>query len=502
MIADLWGPAALGGVAAFGLAPWHLYPATIAALIGLFVVWRDVRIGRAAWRGFVFGLAFLGIGLGGLFAALRDHGASMPLAVLATALLIVYMAVYPALAGALAGATNRIARPLWALLVVPAAWALSELLRGWVYAGLPGLSLGYVASAAPFSGLAPLAGVHGLGLALMIAAGTVWLLYFGTLLARFVALVLVAILPLAVWIVPPPAHWTRALHHPLSVAVLQADVRRATSAGEALRRYCDMTTHSNADLVVWPELRLATDLGQARPFLDTLNNAAAQRDRTILAGLLWPVGSGGFAHRVLTLGAGRSGADGAQAPVRQRSLAGVLPVPGGLVAVLDGLGAPLEPSTTGVPPVSRVRSHGTTLSVTSGSMDRPGHDARRALSAAGILVDLSSEGGDNAAARARHLDIARMRALQTGRPLARATHAGISAVIGYDGRLLYTAPVDEPARLVARLRPRVGATPYTIDGDAPLGWASVTVVLLGLIGAALLGWRDSGRCPRARMPHE
>ncbi len=269
IVVDLLIPAALGGLATLGFAPWNLYPVTIAALIGLVALWRSVGPRRAAWRGFVFGAAHFGSGIYWVYVAIHDHaGANAVVAGLAVAALVAYLACFPALTGAVAGATNRLALTLWALVVVPGAWCLAELLRGWLFSGFPWLSLGYVTIAAPLNGLGPVVGVHGLSLALMIAAGGLWLLYAGTLFARLVAFVLVAILPILVWSVPSPAHWTRPLHHTLRVAVIQgniaqADKWRPAMLGRTLHRYRDMTWRTTADLVVWPEVAIPV-LGGAR----------------------------------------------------------------------------------------------------------------------------------------------------------------------------------------------------------------------------------------------
>lgn len=70
-----------------------------------------------------------------------------------------------------------------------------------------------------------------------------------------------------------------------------------------------------------------------------------------------------------------------------------------------------------------------------------GGEIIRALPQATILVNLSNTAwfGDSLA-QPQHLQIARMRALETGRPMLRATNTGMTAVVGADGKVQAVLP--------------------------------------------------------------
>jgi apolipoprotein N-acyltransferase len=95
-----------------------------------------------------------------------------------------------------------------------------------------------------------------------------------------------------------------------------------------------------------------------------------------------------------------------------------------------------------------------------------------------LLVNVTNDAwfGDSTAPH-QHLDISRMRALETGRPMLRATNDGITALIAYDGSLLGRLPQFSPAVLAGEVEPRVGLTPYLRVGNVP-------VVVLSLLGLA------------------
>jgi len=81
----------------------------------------------------------------------------------------------------------------------------------------------------------------------------------------------------------------------------------------------------------------------------------------------------------------------------------------------------------------------------------------------------------------QHLQIARMRALETGRWLIRATNNGISALVGPDGRIRAEAARYQPALLSGKVQGMQGLTPYQRFGV----WPVLVLALLGCVIATL-----------------
>ena len=104
------------------------------------------------------------------------------------------------------------------------------------------------------------------------------------------------------------------------------------------------------------------------------------------------------------------------------------------------------------------------------------------LPQAGFLVNVSNDAwfGDSIAPH-QHLQIARMRALEAGRYLLRATNTGISAIIGPDGRILDRSPQFETDVLSGRIRAHRGATPYARTGNSVVIVLAILMVILGTV---------------------
>ena len=95
-----------------------------------------------------------------------------------------------------------------------------------------------------------------------------------------------------------------------------------------------------------------------------------------------------------------------------------------------------------------------------------GELARRAAEAT-LLVNVTNDAwyGRSLAAE-QHEQIAAMRALETGRPMLRATNTGITSIIDHRGVELARLPWFTRGMLEGRIAGRTGATPYVRVGDA------------------------------------
>ncbi|MGN6703218.1 MAG: apolipoprotein N-acyltransferase, partial [Burkholderiaceae bacterium] len=85
----------------------------------------------------------------------------------------------------------------------------------------------------------------------------------------------------------------------------------------------------------------------------------------------------------------------------------------------------------------------------------------------------------------QHLQISRMRALETGRPMLRATNTGATATIDPKGRVTDELQPFTRGTLAATVQGYDGATPYVATGD--LGTVALCALLLA--GAGIAGRR-------------
>jgi apolipoprotein N-acyltransferase len=143
---------------------------------------------------------------------------------------------------------------------------------------------------------------------------------------------------------------------------------------------------------------------------------------------------------------------------------------------------PMSEFARGASPQPPLKIAGHKIAVNICYEDAFGEEIIRSLPEATLLVNLSNVAwfGDSLAP-AQHLQIAQMRALETGRMMLRATNTGMTAIIGADGRIQSVLPAFTRAALRGEVRAYSGATPYVRWGNAPVIAVAFGVLLLVII---------------------
>jgi apolipoprotein N-acyltransferase len=110
-----------------------------------------------------------------------------------------------------------------------------------------------------------------------------------------------------------------------------------------------------------------------------------------------------------------------------------------------------------------------------------GGDIRLALPEATWLINVSNDAWfKDSTAPHQHLQIARMRALEVGRYLARATNTGISAIIDERGRIVARGAQFQAEVIHGDVRPLGSLTPYARFGDFPVVILMIPLLVFGL----------------------
>jgi apolipoprotein N-acyltransferase len=113
--------------------------------------------------------------------------------------------------------------------------------------------------------------------------------------------------------------------------------------------------------------------------------------------------------------------------------------------------------------------------------DAFGDAGLRGLPDTAYLVNVTNDGWfGNSIEPHQHLQIARMRAMETGRFLLRATNTGVTAIVAPDGKIVSQAPQFTATVLTDMITPMGGMTPYARSGDQAMIY-SMVLALLGFM---------------------
>jgi len=496
---------AAGAGSVFGFAPFGFAGVPIVTLALLFALWQHAESARAAARlGFAFGVGLFGAGASWVYVALNTYGGMpAPVALVGTALWTAYLALFPALAGALAarlGAPCSLARALAAA----ALWMLAEWARSVGYTGFPWLVLGnaqlptHTMAASPLAGYAPVGGQWLVTLAVAgCAAALAYAIDALAMAARARALACLAIVATvsAGGAALARIDWTSPAGAPFAASLLQGNVAQDVKfehdiREETFRLYAGLVAASRGRLVVLPESAYPMFASEVPDrVLYDLARTGAVRDGLVLAGMFTadPPLPGSDAVRyynsVVGLGAGEAQLYRKRHLVPFGETIPLEPVVGWFIRSV--LAIPLADQTPGAPGQPPFAAAGERVAVNICYEDAFGNELRGQARAATVLVNVTNDAwyGRSLAAE-QHNQIAAMRALETGRPMLRATNTGITSAFDHRGRELARLPWFTRGILEVEVEGRSGATPYLRWGDA----LPVAVALALLAAAALTGF--------------
>jgi len=539
-------PLVLGAIHALAFAPrplpaWSLPFVQVFVLAALlFRLQTAVRHRDAAAMALAFGLGHFGLGLYWLYNSMHVHGGlAPPPAALGVLALAAYLSLYPVLATLLARrltpagpavqtpetAERHWARQLGDTAVWASAWTLGEWLRGTLLTGFPWLNIAYAHVEGVLAPWAPLVGAYGLAWLAAFAAAAIAALARhkdSRNDARSAVGVGVAIVIGLAGIGLGHVRWTQPLGDPLIIRLVQGNVPQAQKFDPALfeqglNQYLMLADlPAKADdarpaLIALPETVIPVFQSQVPDGLwEAWRAVAARHEATILMGVpLAGPEPGRYTNSAITLDANTPIDQLVRATTNARyDKHHLVPfgefIPPGFAWFVNAMRIPLGNFSAG--PVrqalfpletQRIAPDICYEDVFGEEILRSVRDSAAHGPGASILINLSNLAwfGDTWAQR-QHLQIARMRALETGRPMLRATNTGMTAAIAPDGRVGAVLQPWQAGVLDVEVQGMQGLTPYVKTGNAPV--LGLCLALLALAGHARWRGRSHERSPKCK----
>ena len=496
---------ACGMLGACGFQPLALWPLALLGMAGLIALvaaapgWKG-----AGWIGWAWGVGHFTIGNNWIATAFT-YQAKMPpwLGGLAVLGLSLYLALFPALSAIAARLLPR-RSPTGFALAFAGCWIVGEWLRGWVCTGFPWNPLAVVALG-PFArpglaALAPWLGTYALS-GLMVLLAACWWQALARRRADWQTLALIA-LPIALLL---PGRGPRPLTQgTIPFTLVQPDIEQAavndpTRFEEQFIKTARLSRPAvvgQRRLVLWPESGVPDYLREGYPpefyaYATYAGDPVLARwrlaraigpDSLLLTGtedleLAGKQATG--ARNVVTAldGQGRIVASYAKAHL----------VPYGEYLPMRGLLEPLGIARLVPGDIDMLPGPGP-QTLNFGALGKAGIQLCYEIVFSGQVVDRAhrpdyifnptNDGWFGAWGPPQHLAQARLRAIEEGLPILRATTNGISAVIAADGVVVHSIPGHQAGRIDGMIPPAHAPTLFARLGNMlPLCWAAVLLVL-------------------------
>ena len=475
-----------GALLPLALAPFGLVPLMLASAGALFWILRHAETwGRAFWLGWWFGVGKYGVGASWIYVSIHVFGAaSPPLAVGLVALFVAGMALFTGVLGAAFHATrSRRAAGIVDALAFAAAWTALEWVLTWFLTGFPWLFAGYAFIDTPLAGLAPVTGVLGMSfVAVLSAACLVIVPLQDSARTRVLVLAAPAALWVAAWSLQSGAWTERGATR--SVALVQANVPQDAKWNrgrlpEWKARYRELTAQaSDRDIVVWPEAAIPDYYHLAKDFIDetVLHLSGDLVQGTVLA----EVDEDGV---LAVYNAAVSSAGGIYRKRRLVPFGDYVPFDSALRGLIAFFDLPMSRSQPGAEEQPLLKAAGLDLAMAiCYEIAYPKAVAEHGRGA-DVLVTVSNDTWfGSSIGPMQHAQMARMRAIENGKYVLRATNNGVTALIDDRGVVIAELPQFEQGVLTGTVQATSGATPFARFGNTPLlGVLAISAVGLGVV---------------------
>ncbi len=505
----------LGVLLPLSMAPFNWWPLGLLSMAGFAAMVCGPKANRGfrvrLLRSLSFGLGIYGFGASWIFVSIHDYGdASIALSLLLITPFIFFLALLLTVPFILLGRTltpppnllsTNYSLALIMLIIFPSIWTIGEWFRGWVFSGFPWLYLGYGHTDTWLSGWAPVVGVLGIS----------WITAFcGALLAFLFTLKLsikvktkvgipVTALLLATLFWLGGAYlqtigWTQASGKPLSIGLVQPalplslkwDPYKLPAIFEQYRADTENLLHN--DLVIWPESAIPRFQHEVMGYLDSVSSTATESQTALITGIPTAEINGQphndpssyyskYYNSVIGLGL----ASGVYHKQHLVPFGEYIPFEKWLRGTIAFFDLPMSAFSSGPAEQQPIMAKGAIIATAICYEIAYAELVRKSAVHANLILTLSNDTwfGQSIGPK-QHFQIARMRAIENGKPLIRATNDGISALINYDGRVTAVSPSFQRTTLEGTLEPRTGLTPFGRFGSHPILLLSFIVIVIAL----------------------
>jgi len=468
----------VGTTTTLAFAPYNHIWLVFVSQVVLFTLWLQLTPGRAWFSGWLYAVGLQCTGVSWIYYSLHVHGGTpIPFAVLLILLLACYLGIYTGLA---AWVVNRFCPShtvLRLLVFYPSAWVIFEWLQGYVLTGFAWMQTGYTQIDTVLAGYVPLIGSHGVSGLVAVTAGVLalvshqlfwWLKNSKSVQPQFILVAMLAVL--LVWgagAVLKLVHWTQPQGKPFKVSIVQGNIpqsqkwrRDRHQSTLDMYRKLSLAQEKDVALIIWPETAVPDYWYRVQPFVREMKQAMASRKTDLLFGIFVKNDDLQLVNSLLNVKGDL---------YNKRHL-----VPLGEYIPLRFLidffrrwvDIPMSDIASGADDQPLMKLAGVPVGLSICFEEAFARDILTALPQAQFLVNTSNDAWfEDSAEPWQHHVIARIRALESGRYMARSTNTGISAIIAADGRVIKQAPQFERVVLTGKIQPYIGSTPYVIWGD-------------------------------------
>lgn len=482
----------------FAYAPFSFWYLTLFVPSVVFYLAQNNTPKYAAKLVGVFAFGWFASGISWVHVSIDQFG-GLPLMVSIGLMLILclYLAIFPALSAYLAAHFSKNKKlNLWLL---PSFWLLTECLRAVFLTGFPWLSLGYSQIDSPLSVYAPVIGEVGI---------TALVLFINIFLVKIIVAIkhrkasslispiTLLILMTSIGTFFSQSNWVKLTDKTVKVALVQGNIEQAIKwAPEqewpTMLKYLDLSrVNFDADIIIWPESAIPAMEPAVQDYLTSVNRSALLNNSAIITGIInYNFETKQYFNSLIVLGKKHLNDEQGYFYNHSNRYSKHHLLPIGEFVPFQELLRPIAPlfslpmssfSRGSYQQHNLIAKELSLLPLLCFEIAFPHQLAANLTEKTDLLLTVSNDAwfGDSHGPH-QHMEIARMRALEFGRPLLRATNNGITGVLDHKGNFIARIPQFEEAVLKTEVALVAGQTPYS-------QWPRLILLLMILVPIVII----------------
>ncbi len=469
--------AILGCIGVLAYSPFDYWGIAYLSAFGLIfaATYHDKK--TAYWAVLLWSMGYFYIGINWLSISMMQFG-GVPqiISILAVGLLAFYLTLYNLLFCWIVQ-RFKFSNPF----IIASIFTFTEYLRGTLFTGFPWLQFGYTHIDSPFYGIAPILGVEGLTFFVMLISGYFLKLFYHFIhsnqnrtayLFPFIMLNLTVIIGFA----SSYLHWIKEYStQTTKISLVQPNIEQKLKwdpyyFSQHIQTYQKLIIPllDKSDVIILPESAFPAQEIQLIPLLSELQQIAQKHNTALILGTLNNTQAETY-NSAIVLDHSGSYADANIPHYNKHHLVPFgeyLPFGNILDWLRDIFILPIDLSQ-GNFIQKPLTAAGSTFNMAICYEVAFGHQMQQnqKINNADYLLTISNDAwfGDSIGPW-QHLQISRMRALELGKPMIRATNTGITVFIDHLGQIIQQAPQFKEIVLTTTISKTTGKTPFTFWG--------------------------------------
>ncbi|QNS14922.1 apolipoprotein N-acyltransferase [Mannheimia bovis] len=478
----------LGAIGTFAYSPFDIWILAFISAAGL--IWAATFEQRktALWATFAWSIGYFCTGVNWVSVSMTQFGGvPMIVSYIAVFLLACYLAIYNLLFSVLSYKL-RLNNPF----ALAAIFTLTEYLRGVVFTGFPWLQFGYSLIDSPFAGIAPIFGVEGLTFLVIVASS-----YLVKLLKQeckpLKSLALLAV----IFSLSFASRFLNFVQideekQPLVVSLVQGNIEQKMKWDPAHFNYSVKTYEQlilphlgKSDVIILPESAIPALENQIGGILGALDNLSRQTGSEIIIGTLYENEKAELFNSAALLGQNKPYDLHISERYNKHHL-----VPFGeyvpFGSVLDWmrevfiLPINLSQGSFIQSPMMAKNNHFNLAICYEIIFGNQVQQNQQSQNADYLLTITNDAWFGSSIGPWQHFQMARMRALELGKPLLRAANTGITAIVNANGKVIQQLPQFTTDVLTTTVQPTKGETPFKQFGTWLIYGFSLMCIVVSL----------------------